>query len=1035
MNQPSHPSFPGNGEMARLCRAFPWASSPLGAPESWPESLRTLVRTVLTAPHPMVLMWGSELTQIYNDAFRPVLGAGPEHPGALGSPAREFWKDIWHLTGEQIEGVLATGESVWEEERCIPIHRNGRLEEVWWSYGYSPCHDAEGRVAGILTVCQELTHRVRAETEIREREALLSMAGAMAHLGGWVVDLETGLCRWSDEVCRIHGTPLGTVVTAEEGIGFYAPEYREPIREAFTRCAREGEPFNMELQILTAGGERVWVRTMGEAIRDRTGDIRVVQGAFQDVSRAKQAAAELEASERRFRELAESMPLIVWTAGPDGEIDYQTRAVREFTGRSAEELEGDGWLEALHPEDREATARAWRTAVATGEPFEVQFRIRDARGEHRWFLTRALPARDEGGAIVRWYGSSTDIHDQLETKQMARATGAALTRTLEAMSDGFLLLDPEWRVVFLNREAERLLDRSAEELLGRNVWERFPEARGSTFEREYTRAVQGNEAVSFMEYFGPLGRWFQVRAFPSDDGLAVYFVDVTSQRAAERRLREQAELLDRARDAILVRELDHRIVYWNAGAERTYGWSAEEAVGRSVRSLLYRDPADFDRATAAVLASGEWTGELEHLRKDGGTVPVEGRWSLIHDDNGAPHRILAIHTDITERQRLLSQFLRAQRLESIGTLAGGIAHDLNNVLAPLLLSVAMLREEIEDPELQDVLETIEAATQRGAALVKQVLAFARGVEGAQVPVALDQVLADLERVIRDTFPRNIEIRMELPEDLHLLRGDPTQVNQVLMNLLVNARDALPEGGTIRIVAENLHVDQQVAALEQAASPGPYVRIWVADDGVGIPPEVVDRIFDPFFTTKEVGRGTGLGLSTVASIMRSHGGVVNVYSEPGRGTMFRLYFPAVTGAHADPGGLAAEPVPRGDGELILVVDDESAVREITRQTLEAFGYRVITASNGADAVARYGERPGEVDLVVTDIMMPVMDGHSAIEALARMDPEVKVVAASGLDAPGSAGRAFGGGALQFLSKPYSAETLLRTVHGLLHGTEE
>lgn len=669
---PADRVFPGDGEMARLCREFDWSSTPLGPVGGWPLALRVMVSTVLRAEQPMLVFWGPELIQLYNDGFRPLLGNGEEHPAALGAPARAFWRAIWGEIGDQVEAAYGQGASTLRENRLIPIHRDGAVEDVYWSYSYSPLPDDDGAIGGVLVVCRETTEDLRATMET-EREAL-------------------------------------------------------------------------------------------------------------------------------------------------------------------------------------------------------------------------------------------------------------------------------------------------------------------------------------------------------------------------RNLEEQAALLDRAPDAILVRELDHSIDYWNAGAERLYGWARKEVMGRSARELLYDDPTPFDQATRIVLEEGEWAGELVHRRRNGEAITVDGRWSLVRNEDGTPRRILSINTDATERKKLLGQFLRAQRMESIGTLAGGIAHDLNNVLSPILLSIAMLKEDLADPSNREVLDGIEESAKRGAEMVKQVLAFAGGIEGVQTRLDLQRITGELDRVVRDTFPRNIRFEYDLPDDLRALSGDPTQVHQVLMNLLVNARDAMPHGGVVSLEARNVELDAHSAAMSPNAQAGPHICLSVTDTGEGMPPEVINQIFDPFFTTKEVGDGTGLGLSTVAAIVSSHGGFVNVYSEVGSGTTLRVYLPSHptseggrTEEEVAPG---TEALPRGRGELILVVDDERSVRDVTRQTLEAFGYRVETATDGADAVATYARLDDEVELVLTDLMMPIMDGPATIRALRRMNPELKIIAASGLGTDGGVTKAVDAGVARFLPKPYTAETLLQTIRAVL-----
>ncbi len=508
--------------------------------------------------------------------------------------------------------------------------------------------------------------------------------------------------------------------------------------------------------------------------------------------------------------------------------------------------------------------------------------------------------------------------------------------------------------------------------------------------------------------------------------------DVTERRRAETKMREQAALLDKARDAILVRGLDHRITYWNKSAERLYGWSAEEALGRIVRDLLYFDPGIFDTAMAKLMAQGEWTGELTQIRKDGTNVTVEGRWTLLRDNAGAPHSVLAINTDITERKKIEQQFLRAQRMESIGTLAGGIAHDLNNLLAPVTMGVELLRQFEPSPRSLPVIESMERSARRGVDLVKQVLSFARGVESSRVTLQAGHIIREVQSIAENTFPKNITIHTHVASDLWPVLADPTQLNQILLNLCVNARDAMPGGGRLEMSASNVTIDEQYAIMNRGVTPGRYVVVQVVDNGHGMPREIIDRIFEPFFTTKGVGQGTGLGLSTVQGIVRSHGGFVNVYSEPGKGSTFKVYLPALTdGMQAETAGATTNELARGNGELVLVVDDETSILDITAQTLQTFGYRVVTAEDGAHAVGVYATRRDEIAVVITDMMMPVMDGPALIAAIRRINPTVRIIAASGLNANANVARAANAGVKHFLAKPYSADAMLGLIKKVLN----
>lgn len=506
--------------------------------------------------------------------------------------------------------------------------------------------------------------------------------------------------------------------------------------------------------------------------------------------------------------------------------------------------------------------------------------------------------------------------------------------------------------------------------------------------------------------------------------------DITERKSGEERIRQQAALLDQAQDAILVRDLEQHILSWNKGAERIYGWSAEEAIGKNASELyLSRQSAQFEEAKKAVVAHGDWSGELHQVRRDGGEIVVESRWTLVRDEKGTPTSILVINTDVTEKKRMEAQFLRAQRMESIGTLAGGIAHDLNNVLSPILMAIDMLQLKITDEASKKWLDVLRTNAERGGNMVHQVLSFARGVEGERIALQPKHLIKEIVKILKETLPKSIEISFQIPDNLWIISADATQMHQVLMNLCVNARDAMPEGGLISIKAENIIVDENYARMHLEAKPGRFVVIMVSDTGPGMSTEIQNRIFEPFFTTKEMSKGTGLGLSTALTIVKSHGGFMNVYSELHKGSQFSLYIPALTSQSAVEAGILQTDLPLGNGELILVVDDEESIREITRGTLETFGYQVLTASDGTEALAIYADRKHDIAAVLTDMVMPFMDGPATIRALKKMNAEVKIIAASGLTGNKTGDGRFEG-IERFLSKPYTAEKLLKALAEIL-----
>ena len=505
------------------------------------------------------------------------------------------------------------------------------------------------------------------------------------------------------------------------------------------------------------------------------------------------------------------------------------------------------------------------------------------------------------------------------------------------------------------------------------------------------------------------------------------------RRRDEEQLREQAALLDLAVDAIFVRDLDHRITYWNKSAERIFGWTSVEAVGRSAVALLVRkDGARYLDALEAVIKLGEWSGELTHVSKAGVEVTLQSRWTLVRDAEGLPKSMLVINSDITERKALESQFLRAQRLESIGALASGIAHDLNNVLAPILMSVGLLDDLVADATGKKLLETVRVSAWRGAQMVKQILSFTRGVAGHRDVVQVQPLIAEIARILLETLPRDIRICTTGNAELWPVLADTTQLHQVLMNLCVNARDAMPGGGVLSIHAENVTLDASQVSGQEGMKPGRYLEVSVADTGTGIAPESLAEIWDPYFSTKAPDEGTGLGLPTVQRIVQAHGGFITVESQLGQGTRFRAFLPATESLAC---ARCPDPVllipPRGHGERILIVDDEQAFQEITRAIFHKFGYQVLTASDGSEAVAIFAEHKGKIDLVVTDMMMPVLDGAATIRELRRLDPNVRIIAASGLSENEVMTRGFENAT--FLLKPFSTETLLRTVDDKLRGS--
>lgn len=508
--------------------------------------------------------------------------------------------------------------------------------------------------------------------------------------------------------------------------------------------------------------------------------------------------------------------------------------------------------------------------------------------------------------------------------------------------------------------------------------------------------------------------------------------DITDRKLGDQKLRAFAEVLDKARDAIVITGLDRRISYWNRGAEQMLGWTSAEALGKTGAELFGAEAMAEIYAARPGKNNDEWQGELVITDKTGGRRILDSRLTVIRDATGKVKSHVTISTDITARKELEHRLLRSQRLDSIGMLAGGIAHDLNNMLAPVLMSVHLLQKLNSDPATQRLLGVLETSAQHGAGLVRQVLAFARGVDGDRDDIQPHLIVRDLVQMLRETLPRSIQTEAAVPADLPSIHTNATQLGQVLMNLCVNARDAMPNGGNLKISGRAVTVDEKLAQFHLGAKAGPYVLLSVADTGVGIPAPHLKQIFDPFFTTKAAGKGTGLGLSTVVGIVRQEGGFLEVESHVGIGTEFRLYFPAVFAPRKGPEILASNLPNFGHNKTVLVIDDEESIRVVTEALLNAAGYRAVLADDGASGIETYRVHHDKICAVLTDMMMPGMQGAQVVAELRKIDPAVPVVAMSGIVGD-STGLKEEPGRLKFLQKPMTGIALVNAVQAVLTRT--
>jgi two-component system cell cycle sensor histidine kinase/response regulator CckA len=641
-----------------------------------------------------------------------------------------------------------------------------------------------------------------------------------------------------------------------------------------------------------------------------------------------------------------------------------------------------------------------------------------------------------------------DKHQLHETQQKLAMERNLLHTLIDIVPDHIFVRDRSYRHILNNRSQLVLLRaKTLEETLGKTDYDFYPHELARRFHTDNEKVMTSGVPLIDSEEMipGPDGSplWLATTKVPLRDsdgnviGLVGIARDITERKQSVQMITEQAAIIDQAHDSIILMDLGSHITYLNGAAEKLLGWKLAEVAGKKSTDLYPpEDQEALRRASEETISKGEWHGALRVHTKQGKEIYLDTRRSLITDATGDPKAQLSISADITERRKNEAVALRNQRLESLGTLAGGIAHDLNNVLAPILMSIALLKLKVVDESGQRLLGMLELNAERGAQLVRQVLAFGRGAEGDRILVQPLHIAREIEQIVHDTFPKTIQFDLKYGNDLWTIIGDPTQLHQVLLNLCVNARDAMPTGGRITILLENTAIDETFASMNAGCKPGPHVAISVSDTGSGIPSAVRERIFEPFFTTKDIGKGTGLGLSTSLGIVQNHGGFINVTSDVGKGSTFKIYLPANTqDAVKKPAGPMKGGLPRGHNELILVVDDEEPILSVAKSTLERFGYRVVTAMNGAAAVSIYALERDGIAAVLTDMAMPIMDGPAMAVALKAINPNVKIIGSSGLGTSGGSNVATNVGVMDFISKPYTAEIMLKTIARVLGKKEE
>ncbi len=616
------------------------------------------------------------------------------------------------------------------------------------------------------------------------------------------------------------------------------------------------------------------------------------------------------------------------------------------------------------------------------------------------------------------------------------ALAPAIEQLWDVLPGSLWKLNGEGLILDANQSALDFLGYSKSQFLGRSVDEFFWD--GMDFQNLVAALFYSGKAhgiLACLRCQDGSTREVTLDASSLDAGQIVYCAinDRSVQRRTEVHALAQAASLEKPAEVFFIQTLDGVVTHWSLGAEKFYGFKATEVLGKKIPSRISLPPRLATAALQSVLANGGWSGQVRILSADARHIDVQMRWVTLNPPDGQPPSVLILAEDAAELLQLNEDRLRAHRHECVGMLAGGIAHDLNNVLQPISMFLDLLRYRLPDAESVEMLDAVEANLRRSTDLVRQILAFSSGARTEQRALDIPELISEVATFIRSTFPKTIQFQVTVPENIHPVLGNATQLEQVLLNLCVNARDAMPDGGRIKIEVSNFYADESFARRHSQAQVQSYVRISVSDTGHGIPRPLRKKIFEPFFTTKGPNKGTGLGLATAVGIIRNHGGFLTLETKEGCGSSFHAFLPAST-VPLEPISLPPSVLEiqkaNGHGEAILLVDDEPTVLKVMARSLEKSGYRVLAAEDGEQGHALYERHQKDVRLVITDMAMPGMDGRALISALKKINPKVKIICTSGFGSSSGKNSPSELGVHAILSKPCNSKVVLQAIQEAL-----
>lgn len=913
---------------------------------------------------------------------------------------------------------------------CMPLIKDGRLIALMAIHDRAPHIWSDYELSIIREVTERSwvhVERVRSQETLRASEARLRRAQEAGGIGIFSVDIDQDLIHGTPEFCRIFGLDQCENLPAAEVQKLVLPEDATLISDTDRR--REGTAaLDVEYRIRRADtGEIRTIARKGEYEHDENGrPVRMV-GVVLDITERRAVQRALEESEAQFRTFAQSMPNQVWTAPPDGKLDWFNERVFAYSGRTEEELRGTGWANIVHPEDVGLAQDRWASALASGETYEAEFRLRRHDGEYRWHLSRAIPIRSGGGAIMRWIGTNTDIHEQ---KQAEVENARDRDRMWSMSQDLLLVCDRDGVITDVNPSATRMLGWEAAEMIGHPILEFIHPADRESSRAEMERLGSGATTIAFENRYRTKSgdyRLLDWTAVPDGDRIHGIGRDITENRSIAR---DQERIWTLSPVLKLVAQPNGTIEKINPAWTDALGWTQEQTSGRPLIDFVAEtDSMAAGAALERLMLGGVRTDEEYAFRtSEGGVRQIA--WNFVAE-GGA---LYGFGRDVTEQRGAEEALRQSQKMEAVGQLTGGIAHDFNNLLQGVTGNLELLQHRLEQGRLDGLERFIKGAANsasRASALTHRLLAFSRRQPLDPRAVRTNPLVASMEDMLRRTLGENIELELVLAGGLWLTKCDPNQLESAILNLAINARDAMPQGGKLIVETCNAHLDSAYAARQREVRPGQYVCICVSDTGVGMDADTAARAFEPFFTTKPLGQGTGLGLSMIYGFARQSEGYVKIYSEVGKGTTIKLYLPRHRGEAAD-----EEEVPQlsGEhvsetGETVLVVEDEPIVRGLIVEVLSELGYRAIEAVDGPSGLQVLQSRR-RIDLLVTDIGLPGLNGRQVADGGRAHRPDLKVLFMTGYAENAALASGFLEPGMEMITKPFAMEALATRIRDMI-----